>query len=328
MNAIDLIVGGQCVNAFCATRPPGHHAGRNLHPMGAVSNGFCVLNPVACAAIYATTPPSEGGLGLKRAVVIDFDVHHGNGTQDILCSTYDPRFLYISMHAGGAHINGYETDDSDVDIPRVGNKKQEGIFPGRCGDTSPHKGVLNLPLGPRVTPHDVGNALVTLIEPALEAFSPDIIILSAGFDGHKNDPLGMGGLSAHDFGHITEVACAMAFRFCSGRIMSVLEGGYGIPCCRPQKDVFLPTVQPVGTKAVERPSQTVEGPINLDSTPPLPPQRSQPFKLLDLGDYMPQEMDDQVTPGLQRKLEKCHTEGFLDCVREHVISLKKNNSRS
>ena len=348
MKAVDLIVGGHCVNAFCATRPPGHHAGRDLHPMGAVSNGFCVLNPVACAAIYATTPPSEGGLGLKRAVVIDFDVHHGNGTQDILCSTYDPRFLYVSMHAGGAHINGYETDDSDPDFPSVGRKKQEGIYPGRCGDTSPHKGVLNLPLGARVTPHDVGNALVTVIEPAIEAFSPDIIILSAGFDGHKNDPLGMGGLSAHDFGHITEVACGMAFRFCSGRIMSVLEGGYGVPCCRPQKDMFLPAAQSESHSETNDNSQSLhnnnlsqmtdQSQVSVESSSSsqqqmvaavVPAKRPQPSKLMDLEEsLLPDDMDDQVTPGLQRKSEKCHTEGFVDCVREHVTSLRKNNSRS
>lgn len=342
MKAVDLIVGGQCVNAFCATRPPGHHAGRELHPMGAISNGFCVLNPVAVAAIYATTPPSEGGLGLKRAVVIDFDVHHGNGTQDILCSTYDPRFLYVSMHAGGALINGYETDDSDMDFPNYGSKggkKQEGIFPGRCGDSSPHKGVINLPLGARVTPQDVGNALVTVIEPAVEDFSPDIIILSAGFDGHKNDPLGMGGLSAHDFGHITEVACGMAFRFCSGRIMSVLEGGYGVPCCRPQNDLFLPAPKPIlppqeSTESAPPSNQpdesqkTAQETSDPATTEMVKVSRAQPSKLLDLGESLPDAMDDQVTPGMQRKLEKCHGEGFLDCVREHVSSLKKNNLRS
>jgi acetoin utilization deacetylase AcuC-like enzyme len=75
--AADMIIHGECVNAFCATRPPGHHAGRGLHPMKAVSNGFCVLNAVACAAIYATMPRHVGGLGLSRVCVIDFDAHHG-----------------------------------------------------------------------------------------------------------------------------------------------------------------------------------------------------------------------------------------------------------
>jgi acetoin utilization deacetylase AcuC-like enzyme len=291
--------------------------------MGAVSNGFCILNPVACAAIYATTPLSEGGLGLKRAVVIDFDVHHGNGTQDILCSTNDPRFLYVSMHAGGADINGYESDDSDMDFGREGSKKQEGIYPGRCGDTSPHRGVINLPLGAKVMPYDIGNALVSVVEPAVEAFAPDIVILSAGFDGHKNDPLGMGGLSALDFGHITEVACGMAFRYCSGRIMSVLEGGYGVPCCRAQDNLFLPKEQVLESQPLDQ---------NLgkeaESSDMVEVKRLQPSKLLELDDFLPDEMDDQVTPGMQRKLERCHAEGFVDCVREHVSSLWHNNSRS
>jgi len=346
MKAVDLIVGGQCVNAFCATRPPGHHAGRDLHPMGAVSNGFCLLNPVACAAIYATTPPSQGGLGLKRAAVIDFDVHHGNGTQDILCSTYDPRFLYVSMHAGGAQINGYESDDPDVDFPRVGSKKQVGIFPGRCGDKSPHKGVINIPLGPRVTPHGVGASLLNIIEPGVEEFSPDIIILSAGFDGHKNDPLGMGGLSAQDFAHITDFACEMAARFCGGRIFSVLEGGYGVPCCRPQKDIFIPQAQPPAQPQAQpqpqpQPQPQVQ-PHEVKNTNPnplipegikekplsTPQKRSQPSKLLELGNLLPENMDDQVTPGMQRRLEKCSAEGFMECVRAHVKSLKENNSQT
>ena len=80
----DMVVRGACVNLFCVTRPPGHHAGRSLHPMNAVSNGFCILNSVACAALYATSSIAEGGLGLSRVCVIDFDVHHGNGTQDIV----------------------------------------------------------------------------------------------------------------------------------------------------------------------------------------------------------------------------------------------------
>jgi acetoin utilization deacetylase AcuC-like enzyme len=185
--ACDRVVRGECVNAFCVTRPPGHHAGRSLHPMKAVSNGFCLLNPVACAAIHATTPIALGGLGLRRVCVIDFDVHHGNGTQDILASTYDPRFLYISMHAGGAHINGMPDsgDPSDEPYGLAKNPNMSGIYPGRCGDTSPHDGVLNIPLGAKVTSHGVGTALLQRVKPAVESFSPDLIMLSAGFDAHK-----------------------------------------------------------------------------------------------------------------------------------------------
>jgi acetoin utilization deacetylase AcuC-like enzyme len=305
LKAADMVVGGQCVNAFCAVRPPGHHAGRELHSMKAVSNGFCLLNAAACTALYATTPISQGGLGLRRVCVIDFDVHHGNGTQDILCPTYDPRFLYVSLHAGGAYINGYDNENSDDETFRrrvganrgayVGGKKQDGIFPGRCGDTSPHEGVLNIPLGQRVTASAMGAALVTQVSPKVEAFFPDLIILSAGFDAHVNDPLGMGGLTAGDFRSISEVACQIASRVCSGRIMSVLEGGYGVPCCQPRDDLFLPT--------------------NPDD------------RFLDLGNDLPADMKDDVPFTLRQKLDKCHAEGFLECVKEHVEGFKNYNKR-
>lgn len=294
LQAVDMVVTGECVNAFCAVRPPGHHAGRELRAMNAISNGFCLLNGAACAAIYATTPISDGGRGLKRACVIDFDVHHGNGTQDILCSTYDPRFLYVSLHAGGPHINGFD-DDIFHHARRNSANKQEGIFPGRCGDTSPHPGVLNVPLGQRVTANLMGNALVSQVAPAVEAFSPDLIIISAGFDGHKNDPLGLGGLSAEDFGSITDVCCQMAAKICSGRLISILEGGYGVPCCRPKRDLFLPS----SIKAKNF-----------------------------LGDELPQSMDDEVPVALQQKLDRCNAEGFLESVKEHVASLSKNNIQS
>lgn len=308
-----MIVGGQCLNAFCATRPPGHHAGRELHPLKAISNGFCILNNAACAALYAVTPFSERGPGLKRVCVIDIDVHHGNGTQDILCQTHDPRFLYVSLHVGGAHINGYEVNDADPEYrTSVGGsqRSEDGIFPGRCGDHSPHKGVLNIPLGARVTAQDVGTALVSLVGPAVLSFSPELIIISAGFDAHKNDPLGMGGLCAKDFAHITDVVCSMAAKSCSGRVLSVLEGGYGVPCCRSQKDLFLPK------------------PFSNGDDSDAPAQHQQQVKVLELGEDLPDTMEDQVPEGMQKKLDKCHAEGFVDCVREHVESLAKCNDRA
>ena len=301
LQAVDAVMKGESVNAFCAVRPPGHHAGKELRPMNATSNGFCLLNGAACAALYATLSQTEGGCGAKRVCVIDFDVHHGNGTQDILCSTYDSRFLYVSIHAGGAHINGFESGGYGNSFRRnlgSGSKEPEGIFPGKCGDTSPHPGVLNIPLGQKVTAHAVGNALVTKVSPAVRAFSPELIILSAGFDAHKNDPLGMGGLDARDFGSITEVACQMAAKTCSGRVISILEGGYGVPCCRPLKDLFLPSAI------------------------------TQSHKYFDLGSDLPTTMDDNVDESMQQALDKCHAEGFLQCVEEHVRALSRNNNRS
>jgi acetoin utilization deacetylase AcuC-like enzyme len=297
IKAADMVVGGQCINAFCAVRPPGHHAGQELRSMSTISNGFCLFNAAACASLYATTPVSQGGLGLRRVCVIDFDVHHGNGTQDILCSTFDPRFLYVSLHAGGAHINGYDGEDSDDELFRLklGRKKQDGIFPGRCGDTSPHEGVLNIPLGKKVTASAMGAALVSQVSPRVESFSPDLIILSAGFDAHVNDPLDLGGLTAEDFRSVTEVVCQMAARSCSGRVFSVLEGGYGVPCCQPRDDLFLP-------------SDTTSG-----------------ERLLQLGIDLPADMKDEVPFILRRKLDRCHEEGFMHCVEEHVRGFINSN---
>ena len=112
----------------------------------------------------------------------------------------------------------------------------------------------------------------------------------------------MGGLTAEDFGHVTEVACQMAFKSCSGRVLSVLEGGYGVPCCVPQKpNLFLPEGVP----------------------PPPPPQ------LLDLGGDLPSTMDDQIPQeGFRQKLEKCHQEGFLEAVQCHVASLARSRHRA
>ena len=302
LQAVDMVMSGKCVNAFCAIRPPGHHAGKELRAMNAVSNGFCLLNAAACAAIYAASPRIEGGFGLNRVCVIDIDVHHGNGTQDILCSTLDSRFLYVSTHAGGAHINGYDDENADDMVRRtLSTGKDEGIFPGRCGDSSPHAGVLNLPLGAKITPHAIGNALASEVCPAVEKFSPELVIISAGFDAHMNDPLGLGGLTAEDFGTVTQVICQMALKVCSGRVVSILEGGYGVPCCRPPKeDLFLPesekTQKPAGETGL---------------------------KSLYLGDDLPDSMDDNIDRALRQKLEKCHQEGFLDCVREHVSHLAK-----
>lgn len=131
------------------------------------------------------------------------------------------------------------------------------------------------------------------VTPKVEKFDPELIIISAGFDAHVNDPLGMGGLSADDFGTVTKVICQMAMKSCSGRILSILEGGYGVPCCRPlDPDTFLP--------------KSADG--------------SQ-MKVLNLGDDLPDTMDDKVDPMLAKKLDKCHQEGFLECVREHVKNL-------
>ena len=202
------------------------------------------------------------------------------------------------MHAGGAHINGYDDEDEEEEKfrLRLGGKKEDGVFPGRCGDTSPHAGVLNLPLGQRVDAASMGAALVSEVLPRVESFSPDLIILSAGFDAHVNDPLGMGGLTAGDFRSVTEVACQMAYKTCSGRILSLLEGGYGVPCCQPRDDLFLP--------------------------------KTTDERVMHLGtDVMPADMKDEVPFILKQKLDRCHAEGFIECVKNHVKGLVQCNGR-
>lgn len=315
-----MIMNGECVNVFSVTRPPGHHAGKELHAMKAVSNGFCLLNSAACAALYATSPVSEGGPGLRRVCVIDIDVHHGNGTQDILCSTYDPRFLYVSMHAGGPDVNGLEPGTAEEELAHhLGRNPTKGIFPGRCGDTSPHDGVLNIPLGSRVTAHALGTALVTKVTPAVEKFSPELIIISTGFDAHRNDPLGLGGLCAEDFGTLTEVICKLAQKSCSGRVLSILEGGYGVPCCTPQANLFDP-VEAMKKAAASSHGESVASTVDK-------PDPSQKLTILNLGDDLPEDMIDQVPYVLQRRLEKCHQEGFMQCVQHHILALAKSNTR-
>ena len=332
-----MIMSGECVNVFCATRPPGHHAGRELHPMKAVSNGFCILNAAACAALYATTSVAENGLGLKRVCVIDIDVHHGNGTQDILCSTYDPRFLYVSIHAGGPDVNGVAPGEGGDDLAHhLGRSAAKGIYPGRCGDTSPHLGVLNIPLGAKVTAHALGTALITKVTPRVESFSPDLIILSTGFDAHKNDPLGLGGLCAEDFGTLTEVVCQLAHKSCSGRVLSILEGGYGVPCCRAPENVFDPDKfsAPSNGATVDQPSpgeSKSDGANAAGSTTKPDPKLDLAIKQLaikDLGQELPADMADSIPYDLMKRLDKCHQEGFMECVKEHVQTLAKCNKRT
>ena len=333
-----MIMNGECLNVFCATRPPGHHAGRDLHAMKAVSNGFCILNSVACAALYATAPIADGGLGLSRVCVVDIDVHHGNGTQDILCSTYDPRFLYISMHAGGPDINGVDIEEEDVDQleHHLGGNPKRGIFPGRCGDICPHKGVLNIPLGGRVTSHALGTALVTKVTPAVDAFNPELILISAGFDAHINDPLNMGGLTAEDFGTLTEVICKLAYKCCSGRVLSVLEGGYGVPCCRPQhfpsenggaeNKGSKKAAKNEGTEQSSSSSGANASAMTTQSSKPKQQEQFVELKCLDLGAELPPTMTDVISSyALQKRLDKCHQEGFVHCVKEHVSALARCN---
>jgi len=189
--AIDQVFSGKAKNAFCATRPPGHHADATI------AMGFCLLNHAAVAARHA-----QAAHGLRRVAILDFDVHHGNGTQAIFEAS--PDVLYISSHQMPLY-------------PGTG-------YPGETGAGN----ILNLPLPPGAGSAEFRSAWSGYGLPALERFSPDLIIISAGFDAHLLDPLGQLELQDEDYGWITTEICAIAKSSCGGMVISVLEGGYDL----------------------------------------------------------------------------------------------------
>ncbi|AGI74539.1 putative deacytelase [Octadecabacter arcticus 238] len=191
VKAVDLVMAGEAGNAFAAVRPPGHHAERET------AMGFCFFGSVAVAAKHALEFH-----GLKRVAILDFDVHHGNGTQDLVEG--DARILFCSSHqmplypgTGAAHETG------------VGN-------------------VVNVPL-----PDGCGSAKFRAawereVFPRVEAFKPELLLISAGFDAHADDPLAGMMLHEDDFAWITGKLCDLADKHCSGRVVSALEGGYDL----------------------------------------------------------------------------------------------------
>jgi len=192
VRAVDMVLGGDAPNAFVAMRPPGHHAERET-PMG-----FCFFGNVAIAAKHALEHH-----GLDRVAIVDFDVHHGNGTQDLVED--DPRILFCSTHqmplypgTGAAHETG------------VGN-------------------VLNCPLPDGAGSKAFRNVMKQVVLPRVDAFAPQLIIISAGFDAHSDDPLAGMNLVEADFTWVTEKLCDLADRHCEGRVVSSLEGGYDLP---------------------------------------------------------------------------------------------------
>lgn len=196
--AVDLLMKGDAARAFCAVRPPGHHALKN----GA--NGFCTFNNVAVAARYA-----QAVHGIKRIAIVDFDVHHGNGTEDIFAG--DENLLCISTY-------------------------EDGLWPRATGETPPlGPNCLNYPMPRRCDPQIYHQIFRDEILPALDAHKPELIIIAAGFDAHKddppgeklhNDPPGIQLLGDEDFAAFTRALCETANRHGQGRVIGILEGGY------------------------------------------------------------------------------------------------------
>jgi acetoin utilization deacetylase AcuC-like enzyme len=186
------VMAGEARNVFCAVRPPGHHA----TPSRAM--GFCFFNNVAVGALHARATH-----GLKKIAVVDFDVHHGNGTQDMF--TPHPDLFYASTH-------------------------QSPLYPGtgRPDETGVAHNVVNAPLAPGAGGPEFRRAFEREILPALSTFGPELVIISAGFDAHRDDPLAQLRLDETDFAWATQSLCAIAKQSCEGRVVSSLEGGYDL----------------------------------------------------------------------------------------------------
>lgn len=187
--SVDDVLSGKYSGAFCAVRPPGHHAERN-QPMG-----FCLFNNIAIAALYALEHHK-----LARVAIVDFDVHHGNGTQDIVQA--DKRILYISTHQSPFY-------------PGTGRESEKGMG-----------NILNIELPASTDGEAYRDIFSRKVIPALENFKPEFLLISAGFDAHKHDPLAGLNLSEEDFAWIGEQLSTFARNFCHGHAVSMLEGGY------------------------------------------------------------------------------------------------------
>jgi acetoin utilization deacetylase AcuC-like enzyme len=192
VRGVDAVFSGVADNVFCGTRPPGHHAERS-HAMG-----FCIFNAAAIAARHAREVH-----GAERVAVVDWDVHHGNGTQDIFWS--DASVMYCSTH-------------------------QMPLYPGTgaLSERGEHGTIVNAPLRAGDKGHVFREALTFALLPRLESFAPDVIIISAGFDAHWRDPLGSLQLEADDFAWATGKLMDIATRHSNGRVVSILEGGYDL----------------------------------------------------------------------------------------------------
>ncbi|TNF22709.1 MAG: histone deacetylase family protein [Rhodobacteraceae bacterium] len=205
--AVDRVLSGAARNAFCAIRPPGHHAEAET-PMG-----FCLLGNVAIGAKHALERH-----GLSRVAVVDFDVHHGNGTQALLWD--EPRAFFATS-------------------------QQMPLWPG-SGDPSErgaHDNVLNVPLAPGTGGAEMRAAYTAEVFPRLRAFAPELILVSAGFDAHADDPLANLNWTTGDFAWLTREICEIADQTCQGRVVSALEGGYDLAALAASVTAHVKTLQ-------------------------------------------------------------------------------------
>ena len=198
--AIDYVMSKKIKNAFCAVRPPGHHAEKGA------AMGFCFLNYIGIGALYALNQKS-----IEKVAVVDFDVHHGNGTQDFLWDK--PDCLFISIH-------------QKMLFPNTGYEEETGI----------NHNILNIPVSPFSESAELRYLFDKKVLPKLESFKPDFLLISAGFDGHKDDQISQTNWLTGDYFYITNKLKSFAKKYCKSRIVSSLEGGYDLTslgaCCK------------------------------------------------------------------------------------------------
>lgn len=210
LSAIDGVMQGKIRNAFCAVRPPGHHALKDR------AMGFCIFNNVAIGARYI-----QGKYGLSRVLIVDWDVHHGNGTQWAFYD--DPTVLYFSTHQYPFY-------------PGTGSEEQKGTGKG-FGYT------VNVPLPAGCGDEEYVRAFEELLKPRALEFDPDFVLISAGFDAHEDDPLGGMNVTANGFAKMTSIVKEIAEKCCEGRIVSVLEGGYSLDGLADSVDAHISVLQ-------------------------------------------------------------------------------------
>jgi acetoin utilization deacetylase AcuC-like enzyme len=202
ITAIDGVQNKEFKNAFCVVRPPGHHAGKNK------AMGFCIYNNVAVGAHYLFKKYK-----LKKVAIIDFDVHHGNGTQDIF---YDnEKVLYISTHQFPYY-------------PGTGTEKEKGKY----------NNIFNIPLPAGTNSDEYLNAYEFVLK-KIKEFKPEFILLSAGFDAHKDDPLAQFQLQSEDFYELTKRTLELSKLYCHGKIVSILEGGYDLKALQESTEMHV-----------------------------------------------------------------------------------------
>ena len=208
--AVDAIYERRVRNAFAAVRPPGHHATATR------GMGFCIFNNAAIAARYA-----QQVYGAQRVLIVDFDVHHGNGTQEIFYR--DPSVFYFSVHESPLY-------------PGTGDSSEQGEFAG-LGTT------MNCPFAAGAGHREVLGAFRKKLLPAATGFQPDFVVVSAGFDSRHGDPIGRLELRDSDFGEMTAILMEIADVSAAGRLLSVLEGGYNLPGLAAAATVHLETLR-------------------------------------------------------------------------------------